>query len=196
MLHATRCALFAALGSIATAQAAPVWAAWPTVPVLAFQSAVPAQRSVAPALQSRSAEDDDEATAIDKRVLAPVTIAPDASGRYDFNHDRDSVEVDFDREGLTGYVSVEETRARRAEPLTYFFAKSTTAGSHIYFITHQVHRVRYEFDGDVIDRPAEGGGLARDYTLRGTLTTHQAQPGGQDQVQSRTVTFRRFRYFR
>ncbi len=165
---------------------------------LALCATAAAAQTAAPALVPRAdAPVDPVATSLDARITSPVTVPVEASGQYAFERGRDTLEADFEPEGLSGYITVRsDSETDTREPLTYFFERTTLGGDSFTFLTHEVHRTRYEFSGRVLVTAAPQKGLGADFALDGTLTIHRLQPNGADHSEQRHATFKRIQFGR
>jgi len=131
---------------------------------------------------------------LDSQITARVTIPSEAEGRYTFGRAGESIEVDFEPRGLTGYITMlGDTHTDKRSPLTFFFAKTRIGGDNIYFATHEIHRTWYEFSGVVAQAPPRERSLLVDYSLVGTLTIHRTGENASDSKTSKKVTFKKMR---
>lgn len=158
--------------------------------VLAGLMCVPiwTQQTSTPSLHHRSQKNHDQAEpGAASSSSQPSSLPVDVWGSYVFEHSNDSVELDLDRNKLSGYI----TRLGDAEtdsntPLTFFFDQSSIDGEEISFQTRVVHGVWYSFRGTI----ARGDGKTRAdegyYVLRGVLAVHHPE-SGQDKSADETI---------
>jgi hypothetical protein len=147
-------------------------------------------------LTDRNTADPDSETEVDATVVGEMRMPVEASGRYDLGHGRDVMEVDFTPDGTEGYLSLFGSRATgdAKAPLTFFFQQTRVDGDRLHFVTHEIHRTWYEFDGVLTQSPPQEKTLLVDYALVGTLTTHLRNETGGEQTQTRKVKFKRMRW--
>jgi hypothetical protein len=153
-----------------------------------------AQQTI-PSLSTRTNPEDP--TSISQRITSPITLPGDVSGPYQTDRALDTIELDLDQNGLSGYMTVSLGHHHDVAPLEFFFAQSTIGGDRLAFTTHQVHRTWYEFAGTVIPNPKftprPGDPPLRGekgyYILTGSLTTHTIDPSGAAHSITRTVRF-------
>jgi hypothetical protein len=136
----------------------------------------------------------DPDTEVDAQITSRVTVPTEAEGWYTMGREGESVEVDFEPRGLTGYlVMLGDAKTDKRAPLTFFFAKTRSGGDNIYFATHEIHRSWYEFAGVVAQSPPREKTLEVEYSLVGTLTLHRLEADGTDSSKSRRVKFKKMR---
>jgi hypothetical protein len=135
-------------------------------------------------------------TAVEASVVGEMRMPREASGHYDLGHGRDVMEVDFTPDGLGGYLSLFGSRVTQdaKAPLTFFFMQTRLDGDRLHFVTHEIHRTWYEFDGVLKQSPPEEKTLLVEYSLVGTLTTHRKDEKGVESQQEKKVRFKRMRY--
>jgi len=147
-----------------------------------------------PRLEQRG--DNNASFPLDAQITAPVIIPTEAWGHYSFGRELDLLEIDLEPRGLTGYITLmgdpalKHTPDKKA-PLTFFFAKTRVGGDSVYFLTQQIHRLSYEFNGTMTQTPPRDRTLAVGYSLVGTLTTHHLDQNGRDRTDQRHVEFKR-----
>lgn len=155
-----------------------------------------AQQTSRPTLQHRSQENRSQAEpGVVASASQPSSLPPDVWGGYAFDHSNDSIELDLDRNKLSGYI----TRLGDAEtdsntPLTFFFDQSSIDGGEIGFQTRVVHGVWYSFRGTIV----RGDGRTRAdegyYVLRGVLATHYPESGvdksANETIEQRQIQFK------
>lgn len=108
----------------------------------------------------------------------PSSLPNDVWGTYQFDHSNDSIELDLDRNKLSGYVTqLGDAETDNNTPLTFFFDQTAIDGGEIDFQTRVVHGVWYSFRGTIV----RGDGKTRAdegyYVLRGVLAVHHPQSG-------------------
>jgi hypothetical protein len=152
--------------------------------------ATPPPQPPAPHLEARG---DDAQVPVDARITAPVTIPNEAWGHYSFGRELDLLEVDLEpKRGVTGYIMLLGGKGPdKNAPLAFFFTKTRVGGDSVYFLTQQIHRVSYEFNGELEQSAPKEHTLDVDYSLVGTLTTHRAMEDGSDKRETKQVTFKR-----
>jgi hypothetical protein len=165
---------------------------------LGAQTAAPPNpaQSQGAARQLNDRRDDvvDPDTEVDAQLTSRVTVPTEAEGWYTMGREGESVEVDFEPRGLTGYlVMLGDAKTDKRAPLTFFFAKTRSGGDNIYFATHEIHRSWYEFTGVVAQSPPREKTLEVEYSLVGTLTLHRLEADGTDSTKSRRVKFKKMR---
>jgi len=148
-----------------------------------------------PQLEPRTADGSGlaQGTVLDAQITAPVTIPNEAWGHYTFGHQLDLLEIDLERQGVTGYITLlgEKGGPDKNAPLTFFFSKTRVGGNAIYFATQQIHHVSYEFTGSLDESAPEPHTLLVDYSLTGTLTVHHRGDDGSDRKETRRVVFKK-----
>ena len=162
--------------------------------------AIRAQESSAPALHRRT--DPDAAPLEQGRQPSsgqqPSTLPDDVSGSYEFGHINESIEIDIERNRLTGYISrLGDAETDSNTPLTFFFDHASVDGSQLEFQTHVVHGVWYSFRGTVV----RGDGKVRSdegyYVLHGVLQEHHPQSttekSADETIERRVVNFKSMR---
>jgi hypothetical protein len=101
------------------------------------------------------------------------TLPADASGEYLLDEKGSIVEVTIDQGYLTGYVTKSaDALADKDIPLTYYFDQAQVRGSRITFSTHEVHGLRYSFDGVIVRGDSQTRLVDGFYKLKGAWTTH------------------------
>ncbi len=157
-----------------------------------------AQQTSTPSLQHRSGTHPDQgqsdADNSAETASQPSSLPNDVWGAYEFDHSNDSIELDLDRNKLSGYITqLGDAETDNNTPLTFFFDQSSIDGGEIGFQTRVVHGVWYSFRG-TIDR---GDGKTRAdegyYVLRGVLAVHHPQ-SGRDKSADETIEKRRVRF--
>jgi hypothetical protein len=147
-------------------------------------------------LTNRDATATDSDTEVTPSVVGEMQMPREASGHYDLGHGRDVMEVDFTDEGLTGYLSLFGSRATgdAKAPLTFFFMQTRVDGDRLHFVTHEIHRTWYEFDGVLAQTPPQEKTLLVDYALVGKLTTHRRDDKGVEKQETKNVRFKKMRW--
>lgn len=141
-----------------------------------------AQQGSTPSLHQRSEMNQDQSEADANRAIdsaqEPSTLPEDVWGSYQFDHSDDSIELDLDRNRLSGYITqLGDAETDSNTPLTFFFDQSEIDGGDIRFQTRVVHGVWYSFHGTIV----RGDGKVRAdegyYVLRGVLAVHHPESG-------------------
>ncbi len=170
--------------------------------MLAGLACVPiwAQQTSTPSLHNRSQENRGKVgsggagNSVDSSSQ-PSSLPNDVWGSYAFDHSNDSIELDLERNKLSGYI----TRLGDAEtdsntPLTFFFDQSSIDGEEISFQTRVVHGLWYSFRGTIV----RGDGKTRAdegyYVLRGVLAVHHPESGidksANETIERRQIQFK------
>ncbi|MHB1936812.1 MAG: hypothetical protein ACYCOR_09510 [Acidobacteriaceae bacterium] len=125
----------------------------------------------------------------------PSSLPDDVWGTYQFDHSNDTIELDLDRNKLSGYITkLGDAETDSTTPLTFFFDQSTIDGGEIAFQTRVVHGVWYSFRGTIV----RGDGKTRAdegyYVLRGTLAVHHPESGrdksADEMIERREIHFK------
>ncbi len=158
-----------------------------------------AQQGSEPSLHQRSEMKQDQSEADADHAIdsaqEPSSLPEDVWGSYQFDHSDDSIELDLDRNKLTGYITqLGDAETDSNTPLTFFFDQSAIDGGEISFQTRVVHGVWYSFRGTIV----RGDGKTRAdegyYVLRGVLATHHPQSGrdksADEMIEKRQVHFK------
>jgi hypothetical protein len=165
--------------------------------VLAGLAWVPirAQQTSTPRLHRRSQENPGQAESDASISQGQASSLPrDVWGTYAFDHSNDSIELDLDRNKLSGYI----TRLGDAEtdsntPLTFFFDQSSIDGEVISFQTRVVHGVWYSFRGTIVRGNGKVRADAGYYELRGVLAIHHPE-SGRDKSADETIERREIQF--
>jgi hypothetical protein len=158
-----------------------------------------AQQGSTPSLHQRSEMNQDQSEAEANRAIdsaqEPSNLPDDVWGSYKFDHTSDSIELDLDRNRLTGYITqLGDAETDSNTPLTFFFDQSAINGGDVTFQTRVVHGVWYSFHGTIV----RGNGKVRAdegyYVLRGVLAAHHPESGrdksADEVVEKREVRFK------
>jgi hypothetical protein len=158
-----------------------------------------AQQGSTPSLHQRSEMNQDQSEADANRAIdsaqQPSNLPVDVWGSYKFDHSNDSIELDLDRNRLTGYIAqLGDAETDSNTPLTFFFDQSAIDGADISFQTRVVHGIWYSFRGTIV----RGNGKVRAdegyYVLRGMLAAHHPQSGrdksADELIEKREVRFK------
>lgn len=158
-----------------------------------------AQQGSTPSLHQRAETNQDQSDADANRAIdsaqEPSTLPDDVWGSYEFDHSNDSIELDLERNKLTGYITqLGDAETDSNTPLTFFFDQSTIDGGEISFQTRVVHGVWYSFRGTIV----RGDGKTRAdegyYVLRGVLAVHHPQSerdkSADEMIEKRLVRFK------
>ena len=157
-----------------------------------------AQQGSTPSLHQRSEMNQDPSEADANRAIdsaaEPSSLPADVWGSYQFDHSNDSIELDLDRNKLSGYITqLGDAETDSNTPLTFFFDQSTIDGGQLSFQTRVVHGVWYSFRGTIV----RGDGKTRAdegyYVLRGVLAVHHPQ-SGRDKSADETIEKREARF--
>src|SRR5215831_12132373 len=126
------------------------------------------------------------------RTAAPSPAqGEDISGMYSFLKDGEFLQINVDREGVSGYVSRwGDLDSDRGAFLDQFFSKATVQGREVTFTTKQIHGVWFEFKGRFDRGPARTRAEDGYYVLRGTLTEFSTTTGKDVTRRSRAVDFK------
>jgi hypothetical protein len=140
------------------------------------------QQTSTPSLHQRSEMNQEQSEADANRAIdsapEPSSLPADVWGSYQFDHSNNSIEMDLDRNKLTGYITqLGDAETDSNTPLTFFFDRSAIDGGEISFQTRVVHGVWYSFRGTIV----RGEGKVRAdegyYVLRGVLAVHHPESG-------------------
>ena len=158
-----------------------------------------AQQGSIPSLHQRSEMNQDQSETAANRAIdsaqEPSSLPNDVWGSYQFDHSNDSIELDLDRNRLSGYITqLGDAETDSNTPLTFFFDQSAIDGGEISFQTRVVHGVWYSFRGTIV----RGDGKVRAdggyYVLRGILAVHHPQSGrdksADELIEKRHVRFK------
>lgn len=150
--------------------------------ICAAFSCIWAQQGSTPSLHRRSDANQNQSEADTNRAIdsaqQPSSLPDDVWGSYQFDHSDDSIELDLDRNKLSGYITqLGDAETDSNTPLTFFFDRSAIDGGEISFQTRVVHGVWYSFRGTIV----RGDGKTRAdegyYVLRGVLAVHHPESG-------------------
>src|SRR5579871_190763 len=123
---------------------------------------------------------------------APVPhAAEDISGMYSFLKDGEFLQINLEKNAVTGYIShMGDSDSDHGVFLDQFFARADIQGHDVSFTTRPLHSMWYEFKGK-FDR---GAGKARTddgyYVLRGTLKEFSTNSDKSISERSRSVEFK------
>jgi len=159
---------------------------------VAEHASPPIQQGSTAALHQRgdSFSSNTQEPAGNSKTIQPSTLPHDISGAYDFDHLNESIEIDIDRNKLSGYISrLGDEETDSTTPLTFFFDRTSVNGAQLEFQTRVVHGLWYSFYGTVV----RGQGKTRDdegyYVLHGVLLEHHPQ-GGEEKSADETIVRR------
>lgn len=114
----------------------------------------------------------------------------DISGMYNFLKDGEFLQINVDREGVSGYLSRwGDLESDRGSFLDQFFSKATVQGHEVTFTTKPVHGVWFEFKGHFDRGQAKSKSEDGYYVLRGTLTEFLTDSDKKTTSRSREVQF-------
>jgi hypothetical protein len=118
------------------------------------------------------------------------SAAEDISGMYSFLKDGEFVQINVERDGVSGYVSRwGNLDSDRGSFLDQFFSKASVQGHDVSFTTKPVHGVWYEFRGRFDRGQAKTRSQDGFYVLRGTLTEFLTDSDKKTTSRSREVQF-------
>ncbi len=152
-----------------------------------------AQQESVPGLHRRSEGESGapDASVRSSRNRQISTLPDDVSGAYQFDRPNESIEIDIERNKLSGYISqLGDAETDSNIPLTFFFDKTFIDGDEIEFQTHVVHGVWYSFHGTIVRGKAEDRAEQGYYVLHGTLMEHHPQGGEQSKSADETIARR------
>jgi hypothetical protein len=96
--------------------------------------------------------------------------AEDISGMYSFVKEGEFLQINLDRNSVTGYISrMGDSDTDNGVFLDQFFARADVQGHDVSFTTRPLHSVWYEFKGNFSRGPGKTKGDDSYYILRGTL---------------------------
>lgn len=96
--------------------------------------------------------------------------AEDISGMYSFVKEGEFLQINLDRNSVTGYISrMGDSDTDNGVFLDQFFARADVQGHDVSFTTRPLHSVWYEFKGKFSRGPGKTKGDDSYYILRGTL---------------------------
>lgn len=117
--------------------------------------------------------------------------AEDISGMYSFLKEGEFLQINLDKDGVTGYVSrLGEGESDRGTFLDHFFTKAAVQGHDVSFTTRPVHGVWFEFKGKFDRGPGKTKSQDGYYIVRGTLTEYTTDSGKKVTSRSREVEFK------
>ncbi|HKF22489.1 MAG TPA: hypothetical protein VKE93_13035 [Candidatus Angelobacter sp.] len=120
-----------------------------------------------------------------------ATPAEDISGMYSFLKEGEFLQINLDKDGVSGYISrMGELESDRGTFLDHFFTKAAIRGHDVTFTTRQVHGVWFDFKGKFDRGPGKTKSQDGYYVLRGTLTEFTADPEKRVTSRSREVEFK------
>ncbi len=156
-----------------------------------------AQQASTPDLHRRSDENaaSQDQPRPDSIIQSPITLPPDVSGTYEFDHRNESIEIDVGQKKLTGYISrLGDAETDSNTPLTFFFDRASVDGNLIQFQTRVVHGVWYSFHGTILRGDAKTRDEEGYYVLHGLLQEHHPQSGrdksADETIENRNVDFK------
>jgi hypothetical protein len=117
--------------------------------------------------------------------------AEDISGMYSFLREGEFLQINLDKDGVSGYISRMGTLpSDRDEFLDHFFTKAEIRGHDVSFTTRHVHSIWYEFKGRYDRGPAKTKIQDGYYVIRGTLTEFTIDTQKNTTSRSREVEFK------
>jgi hypothetical protein len=139
-------------------------------------------QAAAPSTQPQANQSDN------RKAPAP---AEDISGTYSFLKEGELVQINLDKDGVTGYVSrMGELESDRGTFLDHFFTAAAVEGHAVRFVTRQIHGVWFEFKGKFDRGPGKTKAQDGYYVLRGTLTEYTSAVDKTVSHRSRDVEFK------
>jgi hypothetical protein len=122
------------------------------------------------------------------------SLPSDVWGEYEFDHTSESIELDLDRNRLSGYISrLGDAETDNNTPLTFFFDQSVIDGDEISFQTRVLHGIWYSFRGTIVRGDGKARGDEGYYVLRGVLAMHHPE-SGRDKSADETIERRPVRF--
>jgi hypothetical protein len=140
------------------------------------------QATSTPSLHQRSEMNQDQAEADANNAIdsarEPSSLPNDVWGSYLFDHSNDSIELDLDRNRLSGYITqLGDAETDSNTPLTFFFDQTAIDGGDLSFQTRVVHGVWYSFRGTIVRGEGKTRADGGYYVLRGVLAVHHPASG-------------------
>jgi hypothetical protein len=121
----------------------------------------------------------------------PAPPSEDISGTYSFLKEGELLQINLDKDGVSGYISrMGELESDRGTFLDHFFTKAAIQGHDVTFTTRQVHGVWFDFKGKFDRGPGKTKSQDGYYVLRGTLTEFTADLEKRVTRRSREVEFK------
>ena len=154
-----------------------------------------AQQTSTPSFHQRSEANQDRAEPVaNDSARQPPNLPDDVWGAYEFDHGNDSIELDLDRNKLSGYITqLGDAETDNNTPLTFFFDQSSIDGGEIDFQTRVVHGIWYSFRGTIVRGDGRTHADEGYYVLRGVLEVHHPQ-SGMDKSADETIEKREVRF--
>jgi hypothetical protein len=155
------------------------------------------QQGTTPKLYTRAQSEASDSVGTEPRSSGDQhsTLPADVSGAYEFDHLNESIEVDVDRNKLSGYISrLGDSETDTNTPLTYFFDHASVQGTMLQFQTRVLHGVWYSFRGTIVRGPGQVRSDEGYYVLHGVLQEHhpqdQQEKSADETILRRTVNFK------
>jgi hypothetical protein len=154
------------------------------------------QQTTTPSLQNRSQGHRSQGEPGSANSASQLSNLPsDAWGAYEFDHAGESIELDLDRNRLSGYISrLGDAETDNNTPLTFFFDQSAIDGDEISFQTRVLHGIWYSFRGTIVRGDGKARGDEGYYVLRGVLAAHHPESGrdksADETIERREVHFK------
>ena len=120
------------------------------------------------------------------------SAAEDISGMYTFLQEGEFVQINLEKNGVSGYISKMGTlESDKGAFLDLFFTKAAVIDHDVSFTTRPVHGIWYEFKGRFARGSAKTKADDGYYVVRGTLTEFSMDAAKQNTLShSRAVEFK------
>ena len=117
--------------------------------------------------------------------------AEDISGMYSFLKEGEFLQINLEKNAVTGYISrMGESDSDHGVFLDQFFATADIQGHEVSFTTHPLHGMWYEFKGKFDRGPGKAKTDDGYYVLRGTLKEFTGSGDKSTNQRSREVEFK------
>lgn len=124
-------------------------------------------------------------------VTGTNAAAEDISGMYSFLHEGEFLQINLEKDGVSGYISrMGILPSDRDEFLDHFFTRAEIRGHDVSFTTRHVHSMWYEFKGRYDRGPGKTKVQDGYYVIRGTLTEFTIDTQKNTTSRSREVEFK------
>ena len=125
-------------------------------------------------------------------ATADNPAAEDISGMYSFLQEGEFLQINLEKNGVSGYVSkMGELESDKGAFLDMFFTRAAVIGHDVSFTTRPVHGIWFEFKGRFARGSAKTKADDGYYVLRGTLTEFSMDAAKQNTLShSRAVEFK------
>jgi hypothetical protein len=153
-----------------------------------------AQQTTTPSLHDRSQGHRDQGEPGTSFANQPSNLPSDVWGSYEFDHTNESIELDLDRNRLSGFISrLGDAETDNNTPLTFFFDQSAIDGDEISFQTRVLHGIWYSFRGTIVRGDGKTRADAGYYVLLGVLAAHHPE-SGRDKSADETIERRQVHF--